>query len=68
MTKRVKTLWYVVAVIFVYSLSIVFLGIALVKKKGKYRTMDSDLVKFLKGLEDDRQEAEEQKVMRLRLR
>ena len=61
-------LWYVVVVIFVYSLSIVFLVITLVKKNGKYRTMDSDLVKFLKGLEDARQEAEEQKVMRLRLR
>ena len=61
-------LWYVVVVIFVYSLSIVFLVISLVKKKGKYRTMDSDLVKFMKGLEDARQEAENQKVLRLRLR
>ena len=60
--------WYVVSVMVVYSLSMVFLVITLVRRKGKYRNMDSEVSKFMKGLENARQQAREDEVRRMRLR
>ena len=42
-------LWYVLTVMVVYSLSMVFLVMTLVRRKGKYRNMDSEVSKFMKG-------------------
>ena len=61
-------LWYVLSVMVVYSLSMVFLVITLVRRKGKYRNMDSEVSKFMKGLENARQQAREDEVIRMRLR
>ena len=61
-------LWYVVSVMVVYSLSMVFLVITLVRRKGKYRNMDSEVSKFMKGLENARQQSREDEVRRMRLR
>ena len=61
-------LWYVISVMVVYSLSMVFLVITLVRRKGKYRNMDSEVSKFMKGLENARQQAREDEVRRMRLR
>ena len=61
-------LWYVIVVIFVYSLSMLFLIAMFVKRKGNNKTIDSEVAKFLKGLDGARQRATVERVLRMRLK
>lgn len=61
-------LWFVVAVILVYSLSMFMIIVTLARRKSEHKNMDLEVDRYIKGLETARQRAREESVLRMRLR